>query len=74
MTETIKRAADAVGSQKELARLLEVSPSFVSQWAIGVRRVPPTLCRKIEQITDGAVTCSELRPDIFGEQPGRGAA
>ena len=63
----ISRAAEVVGSQKELADQLGVHPSFISQMANDLRRGPPTLCRKIQGLTNGAVTCSQLRPDIFGE-------
>ncbi|MCO1336800.1 helix-turn-helix domain-containing protein [Microbulbifer sp. OS29] len=56
-----------MGTQKRIADLLGVSPACVSQWNRGVRKVPPRLCRAIEQFTKGAVTREELRPDIYGE-------
>ncbi len=38
---------------------------LISQWKTGVRRVPAERCPAIEQATDGAVTCEELRPDVL---------
>lgn len=60
----IERASAAVGSQAELARLLGVTPSAVSQWRLGVCQVPAERCLAIEQATGGAVRCEDLRPDI----------
>lgn len=54
--------------------MLEIPPACVSQWCNGVRKVPPRHCRRIEQATDGAVTASDLRPDIFGDPEEQGAA
>lgn len=65
---SIKKAAQVLGSQQLLAVELGVSPSFVSQWSTGVRKVPATLCKDIERLTGGAVTCLDLRPDVFGDQ------
>jgi DNA-binding transcriptional regulator YdaS (Cro superfamily) len=58
----IKRAAKIMGSQKELARCLGVSKGAVSQWADG--SVPLDRCIPIERLTDGAVRCEDLRPDV----------
>lgn len=63
----IQSAIKTFPSQKAFAEAVGVSPSFVSQWVSGTRRVPPGLCRKIEALVDGAVKAEELRPDIFGE-------
>lgn len=62
--EPILRAAEAVGSQAALARLLKVTPSAVNQWATGDRRVPAEQCPAIERATAGAVRCEELRSDV----------
>lgn len=67
--EGIKRAIECVGSQTALAQHIGVTPQFVCQLANGTRPIPAALVRKIEQATAGAVTCHELRPDIFGETP-----
>lgn len=66
-TYGIKRAVEQVGSQVSLARLIEVSPQFVSQLVKGVRPVPAALAGKIEAATGGQVTRQDLRPDIFGD-------
>ncbi len=58
----IKRAAQILGSQQELARRLGVSKGAVSQWADG--SVPLDRCIPIEQLTSGAVRCEDLRPDV----------
>lgn len=63
----IKKAADLVGTQQELADKLGIHPSFVSQMISGHRKVPPTLCRRIEMLTRGLVKRAELRPDIFAD-------
>lgn len=60
-------AAKHFGSQRAFADELDVHPSMISQIANGRRRVPATMCRRIERLTGGAVTCHDLRPDIFGE-------
>jgi DNA-binding transcriptional regulator YdaS (Cro superfamily) len=57
----IKRAAEIVGSQRALAEILGVSPGAVTQWIDG--GVPLDRCIPIEQATQGAVRCEELRPD-----------
>lgn len=49
---------------KQFAEALKVPPPLVSQWRTGERRVPAERCPDIEKITDGAVTCEELRDDI----------
>lgn len=60
--DPIKKAAEAVGSQRDLARLLSVTPGAVSQWVGG--NVPVDRCIDIEKATAGAVRCEELRPDV----------
>lgn len=50
-------------SQVALAKLIDVSPSFVNQWVSGGRPIPVTACVAIEQATSKLVTRQELRPD-----------
>lgn len=64
--DLILRAAEIVGSQAALARVIGVKPPTVNQWANGERPVPATLCRAVEAATGGAVTAEQLRPDVFG--------
>ncbi|MBA3034835.1 MAG: helix-turn-helix domain-containing protein [Gammaproteobacteria bacterium] len=60
--DAIKKACDAVGSQKCLASMLGVTSGAVSQWEVG--KVPIERCIEIEKATSGAVRCEELRPDV----------
>ena len=58
----IARARAAAGGRNaDLARLLGITPSAISQWA----RVPYRRALQIEARTAGRVTREELRPDLF---------
>jgi len=61
----LNTAIEFVGSQASLAKKLGVEPAVVFHWK--TRGVPAKHCRKIEEVTEGEVTASDLRPDIFGE-------
>lgn len=63
-TTAIKAAAAAVLGQAALARILDVKPPTVNQWANGERRIPDDKCPPTERATEGKVTCEELRPDL----------
>lgn len=52
------------GNATRLSRDLDVDQSLISLWANGVRPIPAERCLEIEKITEGAVTCEELRPDV----------
>lgn len=58
----IKHAAELIGSQRAMAEALGVTPGAVSQWQEG--KVPFEHCIPIERMTNGAVRCEDLRPDI----------
>jgi DNA-binding transcriptional regulator YdaS (Cro superfamily) len=62
--KAIGRARDMIGGTLALAAMLQVSPSTVSEWTVGKRRVPLLHCPVIEMATDGQVTREELRPDV----------
>lgn len=62
--DAIAKACKAVGGQAALARSLNVTPATVSQWVNEVRPVPAERCPSIERITQGAVRCEDLRPDV----------
>lgn len=49
---------------KAFAAVLEVPPPLLSQWANGRRQVPAERCLVIERLSNGAVTCEELRADV----------
>ena len=42
--------------------MLGVTSGAISQWEVG--KVPIERCIGIEKVTNGAVRCEELRPDI----------
>lgn len=60
----LKEACINLGGQALMARYLGVSPPTINQWVSGVRPIPAERCLEIEKITEGAVTCEELRPDV----------
>lgn len=61
-------AREAVGGKAvDLARLLGLTESAISQW----KRIPPNRAIEIEEKTGGKVTRYELRPDFFGPAPAK---
>lgn len=54
-------------TQAKLAQELGITQSMVSHYVTNRYPVPPETAKAIEKITNGAVTRSELRPDIFGD-------
>ncbi|MEZ0150141.1 MAG: transcriptional regulator [Candidatus Reddybacter sp.] len=64
---SLEKAFKAVGSQRKLADLLEITEGSVSLWK--ANGVPAGRCRAIQDLTNGVVTVHDLRPDIFGPQP-----
>jgi len=66
----LKALKAAGGRNADLAKLLGISPSAISQWA----KVPYRRALQIEARTDGRVTREELRPDVFGEAPRQAGA
>jgi DNA-binding transcriptional regulator YdaS (Cro superfamily) len=63
-TSAVRAAADKVGGQAALARILGVKAPTVNEWVKGHARVPPARCPQIERATGGAVRCEDLRPDV----------
>lgn len=61
--EALKHAIKVAGSQSALASALNLAPQVVSNWG---RRgnVPADYCPSIERVTNGAVRCEDLRPDV----------
>jgi DNA-binding transcriptional regulator YdaS (Cro superfamily) len=60
----LKTYLDTPGAASKLAAKLGIPAAMVAQWKAGTRSVPVHRCIAIEQATDGAVTCEELRQDI----------
>ncbi|MEP0711452.1 MAG: YdaS family helix-turn-helix protein [Algoriphagus sp.] len=57
-------------SQASLSRLLgDISPMGISQWfSDGRKGVPPEYCPRIARLSNGQLSESDLRPDIFSPQ------
>lgn len=64
MSNAVLTAAGILGSQTALAKLLEISPGAVSQFVLGIRKIPEQRCPSIERATGGSVACEVLRPDV----------
>lgn len=61
----VAQACELVGSQAELARIMQVSPAMVNQLVKGARPVPLEHCMAIEKATTGRITRQALRPNDF---------
>lgn len=59
MDTPIAKAINFAGSQTALARLLNVAPQAVQQWA-SRGRIPLDRALAIEKVTEGAVTAIEI--------------
>lgn len=59
----IELASDAVGGLPKLVGLLGCSYQQAYQWKTGERPVPPHFCPAIVEVSRGAVTLQQLRPD-----------
>ena len=69
----IQRAIEIVGSQAELARACNQKPQALTRW-VRTGKVPAHHCLAIETATNAAVTCYDLRPDVFSPPAGKQAA
>ena len=59
----IERAIESAGGITKLAAALGLkSHAVVHQWRLN--RVPAEHCPSIERVTNGAVRCEDLRPDV----------
>ncbi len=54
-----------LGSQAELARLLEVGDTTLSYWRRVRRELPAEMAIKLEKVTNGRFTRYFTRPDLF---------
>ena len=64
----VRKAIEATGTAVALAKLIDVSPSAITQWCLPkedkfYRQVPFERCLLIEA-TNGLVRCEDLRPDV----------
>jgi DNA-binding transcriptional regulator YdaS (Cro superfamily) len=74
LVEWVESHANRTAGYRELAGALGLTKAAVGHWCNGIRRVPAERCRHIEAATGGAVTCEELRPDVFGKPTRKKAA
>ena len=63
--EALRTAVEHFGTQKALADRLGKSQAHISKWLNRDKKVPAEVCADIEAATGGAVTCQQLRPDVF---------
>lgn len=54
----------ARGKSAEMAKSLNIQLSKLSAWKANKVKVPFQKCLEIETMTNGEVTCEELRPDV----------
>lgn len=54
------------GSQKALAKALEIDPMAITQWKR--RGMPPRRAKQISELTGGFIKPIDLLPDFFGEK------
>lgn len=62
--QSLERAIGIAGGQSALAEKIGKKQAHVAMW-LKRQKVPAEVCADIETATDGAVTCHELRPDVF---------
>ncbi|WP_095058056.1 Cro/CI family transcriptional regulator [Pseudomonas sp. Irchel s3f7] len=60
--EAAKKASRLLGSQAEMARLLQVTAPTVNQWCSGERAVPAKRALQIEALTEGLIKKADLCP------------
>lgn len=65
----IQRAIEHCGGRQQLADAAGVSVQAISFWLSGARQISAEYANRIHQATGGAVSRTDLRPDIFGSEP-----
>lgn len=61
--DALQRAIEAAGGLTRLAERIGVSPQVVSNWRS--RGIPADRVLAVERASDGKVSRSELRPDLY---------
>lgn len=56
-------ANEVRGRSLAVAQVLGVTPPVVSDWVTGKKAIPAEHCKTIYALTDGSVTCQEMRPN-----------
>lgn len=59
-----RRAIGLAGGPSALAQLFGITPQAVSRW-LKTETIPPKWVIPVEKLLKGAVTRSELRPDLY---------
>lgn len=66
--EALRRAVEIFETQVALAKAIGVQQSRISEVLNGESKgIPAEWCPKIEAATEGRVTRSELRPDLWSQ-------
>lgn len=51
------------GRSLAIAQALGVTPPVVSDWVTGKKQIPSQHCKAIQALSEGEVTCQDMRPD-----------
>lgn len=62
--DPLEKLVEIAGGQSALARKMKVTQQAVFAW-LKKKRLPAEQVIKAEKVVNGAVTCHELRPDIY---------
>lgn len=66
--KALERAISLIGGVSDTARAVEVARRTIYNWR-ETGTIPAPKARRIEEITNGAVTAFEFRPDVFKAPP-----
>lgn len=61
----LDRAAALLGSRVKLSEAIQIKRTTLQSWFDSNRPVPAEACAEVERVTDGQVTRSDLRPDLW---------
>ena len=65
--KALMKVIEKVGSARRLANILGCSPSYISNWTSGYRKVPIKYVKKIVELSEGQVKRKDLRPDVYDD-------
>lgn len=65
MNEIIEKAITHLGTQEKLAHACGVSQAAIHKWLRGKSHPSAINAKKIEMATNGVISRSDIRPDIF---------
>lgn len=69
ITQSLQKAVTAFPSKAMFCRAIGMKVQFLRQIERGDRPIPPRYALAVQELTNGAVTVHDLRPDIFGPAP-----